>query len=333
MIRVRRSFKAAAIIIAGSLLGCDQNDAPDSYVYRQHMRDFVVKISDYARTKSASFVVIPQNGLDLVAQDPDGEAPGNLAPAEAYLAAIDGVGREDLFYGYDADDEPTPEDVTNGFLDLLALAEASGVQALVTDYCSTRERMDDSYASNGQHGFISFAADHRELDNIPAHPAVPHGDNAETVSTLAQARNFLYLINPSAFGSRQAYMDALAAARHDIVLIDFFHDNSPVTPEEVARLKQKPQGGSRLVIAYMSIGEAEDYRYYWRSNWKPGEPAWIEAVNPDWPGNFVVQYWDPEWQAIIYGSPDAYLDRILAAGFDGVYLDIIDAFEYFESME
>ena len=31
------------------------------------------------------------------------------------------------------------------------------------------------------------------------------------------------------------------------------------------------------------------------------------------------------------GSPDAYLDRILAAGFDGVYLDIIDAFEYFEA--
>ena len=28
------------------------------------------------------------------------------------------------------------------------------------------------------------------------------------------------------------------------------------------------------------------------------------------------------------GHPDAYLDRILAAGFDGVYLDIIDAFEY-----
>ena len=35
------------------------------------------------------------------------------------------------------------------------------------------------------------------------------------------------------------------------------------------------------------------------------------------------------WKSVIFGtSPDAYLDQIIAAGFDGVYLDIIDAFEY-----
>jgi len=43
-----------------------------------------------------------------------------------------------------------------------------------------------------------------------------------------------------------------------------------------------------------------------------------------------VKYWDKEWQQIIYGTPGAYLDRILKAGFDGVYLDLVDAFEYFE---
>jgi cysteinyl-tRNA synthetase len=36
---------------------------------------------------------------------------------------------------------------------------------------------------------------------------------------------------------------------------------------------------------------------------------------------------------VLFGSDDAYLDRILAAGFDGAYLDIIDAFEYFEENE
>jgi len=35
---------------------------------------------------------------------------------------------------------------------------------------------------------------------------------------------------------------------------------------------------------------------------------------------------NPEWQAIIF----EYEDRILNAGFDGVYLDIIDGFEYWE---
>jgi len=44
-----------------------------------------------------------------------------------------------------------------------------------------------------------------------------------------------------------------------------------------------------------------------------------------------VRYWDPRWQAVIYGSASAHLDRILAAGFDGVYLDIIDAYQYYEN--
>jgi len=43
-----------------------------------------------------------------------------------------------------------------------------------------------------------------------------------------------------------------------------------------------------------------------------------------------VKYWNQEWQGIIYKNYDSYLDKITAAGFDGVYLDIIDAFEYFE---
>ena len=37
-----------------------------------------------------------------------------------------------------------------------------------------------------------------------------------------------------------------------------------------------------------------------------------------------------EWQDIVFGNDESYLKKILDAGFDGVYLDIIDAFEYFE---
>ena len=54
------------------------------------------------------------------------------------------------------------------------------------------------------------------------------------------------------------------------------------------------------------------------------------AENPEWEGNYKVKYWMDDWQAIIFGSSSSYLDKILAAGFDGVYLDIIEAFEHFE---
>ena len=33
------------------------------------------------------------------------------------------------------------------------------------------------------------------------------------------------------------------------------------------------------------------------------------------------------------GSPTSYIDRIMAAGFDGIYLDIVDAYEYFQESE
>jgi cysteinyl-tRNA synthetase len=44
----------------------------------------------------------------------------------------------------------------------------------------------------------------------------------------------------------------------------------------------------------------------------------------------IVWYRDKQWQDIIYGNDSSYLKKILDAGFDGVYLDVIDAFEYFE---
>ena len=82
----------------------------------------------------------------------------------------------------------------------------------------------------------------------------------------------------------------------------------------------------------MSIGEAEDYRYYWKSSWKKGNPDFIYDENPKWRGNYKVKYWDDEWKEIIFGTSDSYLDKILEKDFDGTYLDIIDAFEYFEDM-
>lgn len=118
---------------------------------------------------------------------------------------------------------------------------------------------------------------------------------------------------------------------YDLIILDLFVGQAPLTADEVASLRVKKNGGRRLLIAYMSIGEAEDYRYYWQISWAMTAPKWLGAENPNWAGNYKVRYWDLEWQAIIFGQKDAYLDRILDAGFDGVYLDIIDAFEYFET--
>lgn len=135
---------------------------------------------------------------------------------------------------------------------------------------------------------------------------------------------------------------ALHDSMFDVLVIDYSTTggaDGELTPEQVRALREDGPCGTRTVLAYFSIGEAEDYRYYFQQSWLgpddqpgPGAPAWLGATNPDWEGNYKVRYWQKGWQRILWGTrhgaKKSYLDRIIDAGFDGVYLDIIDAFEY-----
>lgn len=134
----------------------------------------------------------------------------------------------------------------------------------------------------------------------------------------------------------------------DVLVVDHSRDGTSsraLTPADVSALQLRSDGRSRVVLSYLSIGEAENYRSYWNREWTRSPPAWLGAENAAWRGNFAVQYWQPAWQRLIYdpamwsgglgdrlwrlfGAPEKpYLDRILEAGFDGVYLDRVDAFE------
>ncbi len=125
----------------------------------------------------------------------------------------------------------------------------------------------------------------------------------------------------------------IAASPYDLVVIDSeqFPEGSeiPLTKEEVARMKIKPDGSKRLVIAYFSVGEAETYRYYWKPEWNKKRPDWVGKENKEWKENFLVKYWEPVWQNIVFGNPNAFADRIMAAGFDGFYIDRADAYYYY----
>lgn len=320
------------ILVLAVFTACDNSDSGTDNNsgtigdrdFKQDMRDFVIGISQKGKTAKPGFIVIPQNGIELVTTT--GEQGGN--PHLAYLDAIDGNGQEDLLYGYDNDNDATPADVTSYIKSFLDVSKNAGNTVLVTDYCSTPSKMSDSYSANTSFGYVSYAAPERSLNVIPA--SVPNNVNANIITNLSQAKNFLYLINPENFASKTNFINAVAATNYDAVIIDLFLNDVAFTADEINQLRNKANGGKRLVICYMSIGEAEDYRYYWQSSWNNNKPAWIAAENPDWPGNYKVQYWNDDWQGLIYKNSDSYLSKITSAGFDGVYLDIIDAFEYFE---
>lgn len=153
----------------------------------------------------------------------------------------------------------------------------------------------------------------------------------------------------------------IAASPFDLIVIDYSRngtDTGRFTAAEIKSMQLKPDGGRRFVLAYLSIGEAEDYRFYWDQRWVeraplkrnsgppqlPGPtaaidetltavriprlvaPGWLGRENELWSGNYLVRFWYEGWQAIIMHGTQSYLTRIQDAGFDGVYLDRVDAY-------
>lgn len=116
----------------------------------------------------------------------------------------------------------------------------------------------------------------------------------------------------------------LGTGRFDLLVIDPSADGSAAhlfTMQQLEALRRvHPQ---RRVVASVSIGQAESYRGYWQRAWHPGSPDWLGAQDAAWPGNYWVKYWQPAWQEMVYRS----LAAIIAAGFDGVYLDRVDAYQ------
>ena len=161
------------------------------------------------------------------------------------------------------------------------------------------------------------------LANIPASAATP-----------PPPASFAYVLQADALAkTKAAAVTQLAACGRDWIVLDAaFSTDEPWTPADLKFIGAGKTG--RKVVAYLSIGEAEDYRPYWKPEWdanKDGKPdtnapAFLVGENPDWSGNYRVKYWHADWQKIILAA----VDQIMAQGFDGVYLDIVDGFETFE---
>lgn len=160
--------------------------------------------------------------------------------------------------------------------------------------------------------------------------------SADAAEPAFASRSMAYVLQPDSFAkSKAAAVARLAACDRDLIVLEHAYGTAQGqqwTPNELAAIRRGKPG--RKVVAYISIGEAEDYRPYWHKEWdadkdgRPdaGAPKFLCAVNPEWKGNYKVKYWHKDWQAII----EAYLDEIVAQGFDGMYMDIVDAFEFFE---
>jgi cysteinyl-tRNA synthetase, unknown class len=156
-------------------------------------------------------------------------------------------------------------------------------------------------------------------------PAIP-SPAPQRKMTLQQAESWGYQL--------QALDEkGFAALFYDVLVMDYTkggQTGTEFTAAELDKIRVKPNGQRRILLSYFSVGEAESYRYYWKPEWKAKKPAWISHENKDWAGNYIIRFWDPQWRQIVYDSADSYLSRIIAAGFDGVYLDRVDVYAELE---
>ena len=115
-------------------------------------------------------------------------------------------------------------------------------------------------------------------------------------------------------------------------------DGRALTGAEVAALRTKPDGGQRLAMSYLSIGESEDYRpdYFTSEYMEEDAPDWLLKENTRWKGNRLIRFCKEGWQQTILGDEDGRsvynsvepspLYKLIELGFDGVYLDRVDVY-------
>lgn len=163
---------------------------------------------------------------------------------------------------------------------------------------------------------------------VPADAGEPA---AATANPLAGVHHFMYqlqgLENPAAVGQ-------LAKSPYDLLVVEptFSVKGNEKFDAKAMVAKLKAGRPGRLVAAYVDIGKAERFRSYWDKTWQPptkkqrGSPEFLLAPDPDgWQDDVSIAFWDPQWQAIWLGK-DGLLEKIMAAGFDGVYLDWVEAY-------
>ncbi|MFJ8958927.1 endo alpha-1,4 polygalactosaminidase [Lentzea sp. NPDC102401] len=122
-------------------------------------------------------------------------------------------------------------------------------------------------------------------------------------------------------GYRDGRLDALAATPFRTAVVDLARDAgaSYFRADEIGRLKAS---GKRM-LAYFEIGSIESFRPDFDAVRADGARLLLNEW-PSWPGEHFVRYWEPRWWDL---AVRPRLDRALAAGFDGVYLDTPLAYE------
>jgi cysteinyl-tRNA synthetase len=102
----------------------------------------------------------------------------------------------------------------------------------------------------------------------------------------------------------------------DVAVLVTDPDTNGLTAAQIAQKRK-----TTFMGAYLSAGEAENGRWYSKTNLQPGNPSYVIDENPDWPGDFRVKFWDSAWQGNVITQAVKF-----AKDYDFVILDVVDVY-------
>lgn len=114
-------------------------------------------------------------------------------------------------------------------------------------------------------------------------------------------------------------IDPLLNVDSKIIVIDYSTDGSEkgeFTKSQIDLLKKS----GKKVFAYLNVGIAENWRFYWKNL----DKSLLLGPLEGWAGEYYVKYWEPKWFEVV----NEYAKRINNAGFDGVMVDWVNIYEH-----
>jgi cysteinyl-tRNA synthetase, unknown class len=157
---------------------------------------------------------------------------------------------------------------------------------------------------------VTFSRSRTNQPPVPPAPLEPRNRNKpewKKIRTWAQQT-----------GVMPTRLDKIAFANIDMGIISRIAAHGvPYTRQEILKTKR-----NKWLLAYVNVGEAQKYEWYFDEVFRNGPPSWVLGQNRRHPVDFRVLLDAPEWNAIVLET----INRVIDQGFDGVELDVLDVY-------
>ena len=265
--------------------------------YKKEMVKLILELSEIAKNENSSFEIHVQNGVFLL--DSEKKIEDNYFNlVSSFTHEVENLN----FFSH------------TGIKNKMEMVKKNNIDINLIGYGRKREFVNKLIKFAKSHEYGMYISNNFKLNQFP-------DKKIETRIKFNDIKSFLYLINPEKYSKVDNLIEDIIKSGYKLVFIDPFFKSKIIRRNYIKKMKQN----DIKIIAYMSIGEAENYRYYWKNEWNSNSPHWIIKHNENWPGGFFVKYWNPIWKKIL----GEYLHKIISAGFDGVIFDVVDSYEYF----